>query len=399
MSDIHALIGQAQTPPPEAINFKTQPIDRPEVTQNLMDTFEFINAKDLVTNYKPVPSIIKRFIGKDNVSFLVAAPGSLKTFIVLDIAFCITNGIEWAGRRTLSPYPVIYLAGEGHGGIVPRLKALEIKYGRPTSNKLFVSELPADLLSIDSTAAVVNGIFRSCREVGELPVLVIIDTFHRNTSGDENLSKDFGQLLKNLDIEFRRCLPGISFLFVHHTGHGDDKRGRGTSAIKASCDTEWIASRKGDQVTLTCAKFKDGAEPPGMIFKTVEVETGWFDEDGDPITSLYLDYIGEEDDQSVQKTKKLSVRDEAILTSLSRAIGEHGISPSLDITARFSGFDGNIGKTRKVVHFDFWKEQVYPVIDADNDNAKRMAFKRARDKFRDLGIIQTMNDYWWRIDF
>jgi|GEM_PF-1745975 len=374
--------------------FDTKPV------YGALTAHEFISAQKLVGGYAPAKSIVKRFINQDNVGFLIAAPGSLKTFIALDCAFCVTTGNDWAGRKTKSGV-VVYLAGEGYGGLVPRLKALEIKYGVPVSNKLIVSKLPADLLNAESASSVVNGIFNSCQEIGELPSLVIVDTFHRNTSGDENSASDFGQLLKNLDMQFRACLPGISFLFIHHTGHDNNGRGRGTSAIKASCDTEWLASRDGDTVTLSCAKFKDGAEPPNISFKTVEVDTGFRDEDGEPITSLYLDYIeGEAETKTKGKKKRLGKRDDAILTALDRAIAEHGIAPSAELRARFGGFDGNIGQSRKVVHIDHWRNQAYPVIDSEGEKLnKRQAFQRSRNKLIELDIVQQFEDCWWRIDW
>ena len=78
--------------------------------------------------------------------------------------------------------------------------------------------------------------------------------------------------------------------------------------------------------------------------------------------------------------------------ALNRAVAEQGIVSTAKIKARFGGFDGNMGATRKVVHIDYWKKQAYPVIDVDGgEDAKRMAFKRARDKLREMDIVQTMD--------
>jgi hypothetical protein len=150
-------------------------------------------------------------------------------------------------------------------------------------------------------------------------------------------------------------------------------------------------------VTLHCVKFKDGREPEDMTFRSVEVDTGWRDEDGDPVTSLYLEYLAEGTSEPKTKKRKLNAREDAILTSLNRAIAEHGIEPPAELRARFGGFEGNIGQTRKVVQIDHWRDQAYPVIDSDSN--KRRSFQRIRDKLIELGIVQQFEDFWWRTDW
>jgi phage/plasmid primase-like uncharacterized protein len=376
----------------------------------MAEEFEFVDARSLTAHYRPVVSIIKGMIGQNHITFLSAPPASYKSFIALEMAFCVAAGIPFAGRKTRR-MPVVYLAGEGHEGVKARLKALGIKHGQEASDWLIISKLPADLLDMTKNTSVVLGIFKACQAIGQLPGLIIVDTFHRNFSGDENSSRDFGQMLKNLDTQFRTALPDVSILFVHHTGHDDANKGskkprpRGTSAIKASCDTEWIAIRDGDTVTLYCVKFKDGREPEDMIFRSVEVDTGWRDEDGDPVTSLYLEYLTEGANEPKIKKRKLNAREDAILTALDRAIAEHGIEPPAELRARFGGFDGNIGQTRKVVQRNHWLAQALPVIVIDSKNkeseedSKKKAFDRCLKKFIDLGIVQLFNDYWWRVDW
>jgi phage/plasmid primase-like uncharacterized protein len=377
-------------------------VPAPAAPGQMIDEFEFVDARSLTANYRPVVSIIKGMIGQNHITFLSAPPASYKSFIALEMAFCVAAGIPFAGRKTRR-MPVVYLAGEGHEGVKARLKALGIKHGQEASEWLIISKLPADLLDMTKNTSVVLGIFKACQAIGQLPGLIIVDTFHRNFSGDENSSRDFGQMLKNLDTQFRTTLPDVSILFVHHTGHDDANKGskkprpRGTSAIKASCDTEWIAIRDDDTVTLYCVKFKDGREPEDMTFRSVEVDTGWRDEDGDPVTSLYLEYLAEGANEPKTKKRKLNAREDAILTALDRAIAEHGIEPPAELRARFGGFEGNIGQTRKVVQLDHWRDQAYPVIDSDSN--KRRSFQKIRDKLIELGIVQQFEDFWWRIDW
>jgi phage/plasmid primase-like uncharacterized protein len=370
----------------------------------MADDFEFVDARSLTAHYRPVVSIIKGMIGQNHITFLSAPPASYKSFIALEMAFCVAAGIPFAGRKTRRML-VVYLAGEGHEGVKARLKALGIKHGHEASEWLIISKLPADLLDMTKNTSVVLGIFKACQAIGQLPGLIIVDTFHRNFSGDENSSRDFGQMLKNLDTQFRTTMPDVSFLFVHHTGHGDEKRGRGTSAIKASCDTEWVATRNGDSVTLHCVKFKDGREPEDMTFRSIEVDTGWVDEDGDPVTSLYLEHTGDAVSEPKTKKRNLNAREGAILTALDRAIAENGIEPPAELRARFGGFEGNIGHTRKVVQRNHWLDQALPVIVIESkskeseEDSKKKAFDRCLKKSIDLGMVQHFDGFFWRVDW
>lgn len=130
------------------------------------------------------------------------------------------------------------------------------------------------------------------------------------------------------------------------------------------------------------------------------VPTPWCDEDGNPILSavMVLDGSG----KAVKlKRPKLSLRDDAILTALHRALVSHGTAPSAEIKARFGGFDGYANAHRMVVDVERWRDEAYPVIDAEGEDpahAKKMAFQRARAKLRNAGYVQTMADFWWLLD-
>ena len=168
----------------------------------------------------------------------------------MEWAFCIALVLEWRGFPTKKA-DVVIVAGEGFSGYARRLKALEIKYRVKASANLFVSKRPAQLLGRGSARLVAGSVKAACPNPG----LVVIDTMHRNADIDENSSQDIGKFINNLD-EFLKPL-GAAVLIVHHSGHNDKGRSRGSCAIRGALDAEFSVTKNEDFITLSCLKSKD----------------------------------------------------------------------------------------------------------------------------------------------
>ncbi|MBK8817332.1 MAG: AAA family ATPase [Methylococcaceae bacterium] len=273
-----------------------------------------------------------------------------------------------------------------------RLKALVVKYQIDVPETLYISERPAQLLDSVNAAWVAESIKTICPNPG----LVIIDTLHRNMDGDENSSQDIGKFINNLDCYFKPL--GVAVLVVHHSGHSDKQRSRGSSSIRAAMDGEFAAVNEDGGITLTCHKAKDFEAFKPMRFTLKQAELDWLDDEGDPLTSVYIEHAGEA--KTSTKKRRLNSRDEAILASLSDAIAKHGIEPTAEIKTKFAGFDTLAGKLQKIVNIERWQEHAYKAImdtDAKTPDAKRMAFKRCRDKLLNLAKTVEYDNYAWRI--
>lgn len=120
------------------------------------------------------------------------------------------------------------------------------------------------------------------------------------------------------------------------------------------------------------------------------------------MTSVVLEHKGEAKATTGRK-RKLSARDDAILTSLSGAIAKHGIDPPSAIKAKYGGFDSLVGRLQKIVHIDHWRALAYKTITVDcseeekKTDALKKAFKRCRDKLFNDGFTVEHGDYAWRI--
>ncbi|QCW84952.1 AAA family ATPase [Methylotuvimicrobium buryatense] len=352
--------------------------------------FKLHRASKLTSEPKPLDWAVKGYIERASINLLFGPPASGKSLIALDWSFCVAAGIAWNGQK-VKQAPVVIIAGEGFAGLARRLKALESKYGMNTPEQLFISEQPGNFADAQNAAWVAESIKAICPNPG----LVVIDTMHRNMVGDENSAKDIGQLVSNLDNHIKPL--GCAVLIVHHSGHGEKDRGRGSSAIRAAMDAEYSAVKLDEYVVLSCNKAKDFEPPKPIKFCFNVVPLDWRDEEGEPLTSAYLNFDGEAKPEL--KKRKLSARDDAVLTALSEAIDKHGVEPTGEIKAKFAGPGRTGWRNQKVVNIEHWRAKSYKVIvvDGGTEKAKRTTFWRVRNKLLNQGLTVEYDNFAWRI--
>jgi enamine deaminase RidA (YjgF/YER057c/UK114 family) len=123
-----------------------------------------------------------------------------------------------------------------------------------------------DEYSAQAVARAVEEFSKTHGKVG----MVCIDTVARNFGpGDENNTKDMTKFVANLDAYIG---TGINKLLVHHTGHTNTERARGSSVLLGAVDSEYRLSKYNGLVTLTNTKMKDDPEFRPMVFKPDLVE-------------------------------------------------------------------------------------------------------------------------------
>lgn len=351
--------------------------------------FPLIPASELTLSPIAIDWLVENILERGSLNLLFGEPGAGKSLFALDWAFCMAADIQWHGYHTQET-DVVIVAGEGFAGMARRLKALEAKYQMKAPGRLFISQKPAQLSDAQNAQSVADSIKAVCSNPG----LVIIDTLHRNMEGDENSSQDIGRFIGNLDNYLKPL--GAAILVVHHSGHGQKDRSRGSSSIRAAMDGEFSATNNGNAIVLSCHKAKDFEAFKPLQFRLKPIDLEWSDDVGVPLRSVYLDHDGEAKPSSTQKPK-LTAREDVILASLGCVVAEYGIEPTAEIKADFRGFDSLDGGLLKVVHIDHWRNAVYPRLDAETAAGKQKAFKRARDKLFELGKVTNWHDYWWPV--
>jgi len=160
-------------------------------------------------------------------------------------------------------------------------------------------------------------------------------------------------------------------------------------------DGEFSAKKTDNNITLTCHKAKDFEALNPLQFMLKPTKLGWIDGDGEPMTSVYLDYKGEATTST--KQHKLSARDEAIKKCLHTAIDTHGIKPTENIKEKYQYFELPPDSFRKIVNINYWRDEVYKsnAIDAKTNDAMRVAFNRSHKKLLIQGVIVKYDNYIW----
>lgn len=359
-----------------------------EAASKSKQPFSLISSVELTSMPRPNDWLIKGLIERGNLLLVFGQPENGKSLLTLDMAFCVATGIDFFGRK-VKQGSVIYLAGEGHAGLARRLKVLELKYGIKAPH-LYLSKMPADLMSPEGAKDVRDALDDVCSDA----TLVIIDTLHRNFgSGDENSSKDFGFFCHNLDVHIKK--QGEAVMVVHHSGHAEAQRSRGSSSIKGAMDVEYCVIKDKSSIKVSCTKVKDFEKPEPFHLSIVQRETEWFSEEGEPITSVFLEHADHSESLSSSRDKALNPKNVKVLNCLKAALSKHGISPPTEVVYYLSEI--NEEGVDKVVHKSHWKTETFPHLDVNTEkqNSKEQAFRRARKVLLESGKVRMFNDHFW----
>ena len=250
--------------------------------------FSLVPASQILAKLGPVDWQVENYFEADTTGILFGDPGCFKSFLALDIGLHCALGRDWHGNA-VKQGSVIYVAGEGHGGFARRLAAFEKAHGTSIDDKLplYFSEHAASLYTEESALMVTASIDALIASAG-VPSLIIIDTLARNFgAGDENSTSDMNVFIENVDRQLRAKYKS-TVLIVHHTGHSNKERARGSMALKGALDFEYRVEKPegftGYNAKLVCTKMKDAIEPEDTWFEGQSIVVGSYDDD--EMTSL-----------------------------------------------------------------------------------------------------------------
>ncbi|MGM0584462.1 MAG: AAA family ATPase [Pseudomonadota bacterium] len=355
----HDALERAEEQPEDEPEGESDPPQRPAFELIRADALEFREPEYAVAGLMEAGSLAQFF----------GDPGCCKSFVALDLSCCIATGREFHGRET-KPGAVIYLAGEGQNGIRRRLSAWERETGQTLEGApLYVSRVAAQFLDANSAEAVAQAVDGIAAEVGPV-VLIVIDTLARNFGpGDENATAEMGAFIATVDALKDR--HGAGALIVHHTGHADKQRSRGSIALHGALDHEYRVEKDGEAVVVTCTKAKDSAEPDPMGFTLKSVDLGT-DSKGEPITSAALVPC----EAPKAGRKPLSAALQRGLDSFHKAKERAGLTADLGAS----------------VHVEDWRPAFYEMSTADTTDSKKKAFQRIRTELVARGELIVADD-------
>jgi hypothetical protein len=351
----------------------------------------FTRADEVLKQVDNPDWLIRDVVEKESLMCIFGKPKSGKSFIAIAMAAAIAKGESFYGNESFSK-PVMYVCGEGQRGVKRRLAAWQQGMFDLTGVPLYLSDRAVRVNDADDFKMLEEEIEALTQQVGEIG-MIVIDTFQRNFVGNENSAEDVGNFINKLDglISHYKCCVCL----VHHTGHGNSDRGRGSSVMGASLDYEFKVDREdkaiGDTleeqmfVTFEQTLNKDGQgmSEKSFVFKEVEIIG-----EGLNLTSGFLEETTI--DFKTKRTDKLPMMQDRTLTALETVAyikdnqnpQDQFLTPSdLEGFVKNKAGDSinanNIGK-----HLDALKEKGQ-VFKHDKFGWQHMKFKNRQPNFED----------------
>jgi RecA-family ATPase len=341
---------------------------------------------------EPVNWLIQDVIPEKSFVALYGPPASFKSFIAMDIAECIASGRPWLGKEINGTGPVLYIAGEGHGGIGARIAAIKQHHNTPDSAQVYVVRSQINLRSsVDDFTNLILAIDELVQGLGVDLRMIVIDTLARAFGGgNENSSDDMGAFIQATGkIQNRyKC----SLMLLHHAGKDTTKGLRGHSSLLGAVDTQMEIMRFPETTKglILMSKQKDGEDGQRYGFEAITVDIDRSDLGLENGSSLVIEAseVGDMKDSDAenkpQKGKPIGAKQKIAEKSLNVAIKTFG-----------SIMDTPEGR-KNTITLDQWKAEFTAMIGSDV-SPKDLAtyWGRAKDHVIKSGFGTIRNNSVW----
>lgn len=270
----------------------TVPQSRPQDSgtgQASTSPFSVVNIRDYMAHYggNQVSWLVQDWLPEATIGFVVAPPGSYKTWLTFDMAVSVATGTPFLGKYPVQRTgPVLLIQQEDfHGDTAQRLAIIlqsrldlraetmgdgqfEVKappeipiYIHPDRNLRFADQVVMDALE---------------QRVRELrPALVILDPLYSAAMTDDYMTKSAEQMLR---LKVMRDRYGCSFLVAHHTTKYADNMERsrlwGSQFLNALLETGWQVKRSENNGSIIVRRhFKVAKNPAGDVRVDFDINT------------------------------------------------------------------------------------------------------------------------------
>jgi hypothetical protein len=387
--DVHPptrLTGKEAEKEPESVTPEAEPFDDHVPRRFKVEMWR--DAKD-----EPVKWLIDRVIPQRGFMALYGPPGTFKSFIALHMAAMVASGQTWLGHEVQSEGGVLYVAGEGHGGIGTRIAGLRKQY-ELTDIPVGVIRSQVNLRGSESDFT--DLLIAIAESEIEKPKLIIIDTLARAFGGgNENASEDMGAFIAQCGR--LQAATEAALLVVHHSGKDASLGLRGHSSFLGAVDTQIEITRhqEAQSGTLRITKQKDGKDGVEIHFSlnSVQLEPpkGLGFESDESATLVVKEFTGDLPDQDEFKPPsgrgnktgrgKHQVMAREALRHVIKTQGEYRIMQ---------------GERHRCVTVDAWRQEVYTRLGSDvEDSDKRKRWKELRDTLADIGYTAMRDEWVW----
>ena len=349
---------------------------------------------------EPVEWLIEDIIPKKAFVALYAPPASYKSFIALDMAEAVATGRDWMGKTVKQSGVVLYIAGEGHGGLGARIKACKIKNNSPDGSPLYVIRAQINLRSsqedFDNLLKAINDLLE---EIDEPLQMIVLDTLMRMSGGgfNENSSEDMGGFITQAGK--LQALYECALLVIHHSGKDVTKGLRGHSSLLGAVDTELEINRLDSVInsadpsvkgsgTITVTKQKDGSDDIAIGFDVVAIDVSTSALGFENLTSLAV----QANQEIVQNTKKNAKNNQG--SGGNQRLEMDSLMKVIKNKASYREVEGT---TRYGVSLEDWKGEFWSMKGCTEDDkaAFQKAWTRARERLVDAKKIVIGSGFVW----
>jgi AAA domain len=219
-----------------------------------------------IAELPPPEWLIAGLVPEDGLVVLYGEPNVGKSFVALDWALSVAEGVPWLGHD-VQQGEVVYIYAEGARGLRRRAAAWLKAHDRTAAPRFRAVPLAVTIPDPGERSEFVKAV----RSVSKHPKLIIIDTLARNFgAGNESLAQDMNGFVRGCD-ELREEFPGATVLVVHHSGKDPNKGARGSLALQGATDAVFALTKSGGGLSLANEKQKDGEEAPPISLRLVQV--------------------------------------------------------------------------------------------------------------------------------
>lgn len=359
-----------------------------------------IEAWDTIKD-EPVSWIIDNVLPDKGFAALYGPPGSYKSFIALDIAEAVATGRPWMGNQVTNPGAVLYIAGEGHGGIGARIKACKINHQTQDGAEIYVIRYQLNLRSsADDFNLLMESIDDLIERTGIELRLVQIDTLARAFGGgNENDSQDMGAFIHNAGRLQRKL--DCALMVLHHSGKDATKGLRGHSSLLGAVDTQLELQKLEQEVkqdgiagkgVITVSKQKDGQDNVKFGFEMILIDINQklnnaleLSESMSLAVREALEIIPDEYKKKKAPPSRVGAGgvQKVAFDALHKAISEHGEMRVID------------GKRNKSIYVEQW-QQAFEAAQTDKTWIKKR-FTRCVQSLQNAKKVEVFDPFVWVI--
>ncbi|HJX50256.1 MAG TPA: AAA family ATPase [Candidatus Nanoarchaeia archaeon] len=260
---------------------RTTPIENTQTTQEeikIIWEHELPNYVEEDKNW-----IIEKLIPTKSIGIVTGKRGTMKTFLTLLMSYAVASGNSFLDNFSTRKGGVLYLDKENGIGIMKQRTAM-IKNGLDLKDEVPIGFICFSQLKVDRLGDIclIENAIKKYK-----PSLLIIDTYRRSISFDEN---DAGEVSKLFVDTLRPIVEqnDLSIILIHHNRKGGYTESademdelRGSSDLANYADIIFKLERRGGSLVLKQLKNRNAEEE-----KPIKIKVN-FNETGDNVTMEY----------------------------------------------------------------------------------------------------------------